>query len=349
MEDKISKTLDYLMEYVQTLPLNEEAKGRISVKILIDFIDSWQIDDKTKEYSLEIVKDENGEFKLIPTNMNYGITNLRQLKWYMDEFQEFIKKIKIQYFEKISNKLRSELPTKSVDFVIKKLDEINRKKIEDEINGKPSINEKQSLFEFFLKNERDYLLNLANVDDKNRLINYVIESSAQLQGLFKILQDDENSRNTFIANILNNRFNSWKAKDQSLWGSSEKGKKLGEVDIIIENSENEKVAILEFLNLQYVNNGEITLHINKIFKYDPNGISIKFIGVYYRGSKSSFGKFWRRYIENVHLINNDYKLKEFKDISNLASQYSEIRVGLAIHERNHDNNCLYHIIINLGE
>lgn len=350
VEDKISKTYDSLMKHIETLPLSEDAKGHISFNILIDFFDSWQIDDKSKEYKLEIIEHENGEHELIPTNMNYGIRNLRQLKWYVDEFKEFLKKIKIQYFEKMSDKLRSERSiTKSIDFVVKKLDEINKKKIEDEINGNSTINEKPTLFEFFLKNERDYLLSLKTVDNKNRLMNHIIESCAQLQGLFKILKDDENCRNTFIANTLNNRFSSWKAKDQSLWGSSEKGKQSGEIDILIENEKNEKTAIIEFLNLHSVSTREITLHVNKIFKYDPNGLSTKFIGVYYRGINKTFGSFWERYIKKVKELENDYELKEFKDITNLASQYSEIRVGLAIHDRNNEKNGIYHIAINLGK
>ena len=110
------------------------------------------------------------------------------------------------------------------------------------------------------------------------IISYMCLAASQLQGNYLNINNNEDSRNSFIATILSNK--GAISKDQSRWGKSEAGKLQGEIDIKIEDNEGLTLSILEGFNLDYCNRSVINRHIGKIFGYDPNGLRDNFIFVY---------------------------------------------------------------------
>ena len=79
-----------------------------------------------------------------------------------------------------------------------------------------------------------------NVSNQKNLTSAIIQAAVQLQGRAKIIQLDEDSRNGFIATVLENK--GFIIKDQTRWGKSKSGKSSGEIDIKIENEENEQIG-----------------------------------------------------------------------------------------------------------
>jgi hypothetical protein len=181
-------------------------------------------------------------------------------------------------------------------------------------------------------------------DFKLDLIKAVINASHQLQGLCKTMQADEDARNGFIASVLNNK--GFKAKDQSRWGVSEKGGRTGEIDIKIDADDNNTLAICEAFRIQGKNTSVITTHLKKIFGYDVNGLKRNFIIVY--AETPDYLQLWETYLEIAQAVEYPYPLKgNISDVSLKHSKYSDIKIGLGIHQRSGSLTELYHIFINM--
>lgn len=179
---------------------------------------------------------------------------------------------------------------------------------------------------------------------KNILENITIACS-QLQGYHKIIDHSEDSRNSFIANVLLNR--GINVKDQTRWGISNVGKRQGELDIKIENKNGLTTNIFEGFNLSYDNSNKITLHLNKIFTYDPNGLENNFIVIY--AESKNYIKLWEKYKKRASSIT--YKFDLVGDIVDLSEKYSygnEIKIGKTVHLRNQDKCFLHHLFVNMN-
>ena len=178
----------------------------------------------------------------------------------------------------------------------------------------------------------------------NLFDNFVI-ATQQLQTLETALSlgKSENNRNTFIANVLHNK--GFDVVDQTLRGISASGKQAGEIDILIRNADKQDHAIIEAMNLEHLKKSYITEHLNRIFKYDRNGLPENYILIY--SDAVDFISFWKKYKKFVQETEFEkYKLESFEDISNTLSAI-EIRAAKAIHKRHDSQQTITHIFVNM--
>ena len=173
----------------------------------------------------------------------------------------------------------------------------------------------------------------------------IIVACAQLQGLNKTLQCDEDSRNIYVARALDNL--GYNVKDQTKWGASEKGIKLGEIDIKIEDNSKRTISICEGLNLVDCDKTKITSHINKIFDYDSNGVLRNYILVYSGSNK--FLTLWNKYINLINTIDYQYKLEsEIVEVNGSFNPFADIKICKGIHKRNNSKTELIHVFVNMN-
>lgn len=150
----------------------------------------------------------------------------------------------------------------------------------------------------------------------------------------------------------NLRSKGYQVTDQSRSGKS---KKLsGELDIVIRNTRNMPVAILEAMKLNSIGMGNKTVieHINKLLiDYDTNGLNRNFILVYVKTSEfSTFWQRYRKYIEKLpdhYLYKPEAELTSFR-IDNEVSNSSNVKVLVSEHSRNGKRTELFHYVINMG-
>ncbi len=185
------------------------------------------------------------------------------------------------------------------------------------------------------------LLGKINGEGKqDALFNYIIIALKQLQGLSLNIQNYEDSRNSFITNVLTNK--NFRVKDQTKWGKAKI--EPGEIDIKIEDEKGDAIAIYEAFNLESFDRTKITNHIEKIFNYDANGLPENYIVVY---CTKNFIENWKKY--NVHISSIDYehKLIDYTDISMNYEIPTNIKIGIARHKRNEKELKIYHIFVEM--
>lgn len=169
---------------------------------------------------------------------------------------------------------------------------------------------------------------------------------AEKKGVAKI----EDIHNNDLAVYL--REHHYFAYDQSQSGIGITGKNFGELDILIRASQGTPICIIEAFNLKSAgsNNKEISSHINKlIHKYDTIGHKTNFILVY--ALASNFKDLWANYISYVQDLNSKpefegkYPLISFTETG--KSSKTNLKVGLAIHNREGEMVKIYHIFIDM--
>ena len=175
------------------------------------------------------------------------------------------------------------------------------------------------------------------------ILKQVVYAGCQMQGKAKILVSDEDARNGMITTILNAR--GITAKDESRWGKSPSGKRAGEIDIKIENSDGLTKNICEGLDLAYLDKNKISTHLEKIFTYDVNGLAKNFVLIYSEVKK--FSTFWEKYKDYVGAYNFKYKAVSLKDISKESSCGTEVKIAVSEHYRSGVTLELYHVCINM--
>lgn len=177
------------------------------------------------------------------------------------------------------------------------------------------------------------------------LFDYILLALRQLQGLHVSLQipEFEDSRNSFVANVLTNK--NFRVKDQTQFGKSATGKQAGEIDIKIDNDQSETIAIYEAFNLSVFDRTKIKNHIIKLFNYDTNGLPENYIVVY---CSKNFIDNWNKYKTYVPTIKTSYKMLDFTDISSNYDIPANIKIGIAKHTRNQKQVRVYHLFIDLS-
>lgn len=173
------------------------------------------------------------------------------------------------------------------------------------------------------------------------LLKTLIATASQLQGIAKSLKPEEDSRNDFIARILD--IKGFIVKDHSRWGRSASGKSIGRPDFKIENPEGEAVAMMEAFNLRTIDRTVIDKHLKKIFGYDPSGLEQNFILVY--SVASDFSELWKKYLNYIPKIDFEYPL--IGSIKGKKTQFTDIKLACATHEREGKTTEVYHMFINL--
>jgi len=185
------------------------------------------------------------------------------------------------------------------------------------------------------------LLGKINGEGKRQaLFDYIIIALKQLQGLSPTIQKYEDSRNSFIANVLTNK--NFRAKDQTKWGKAKV--QAGEIDIKIEDERGDTIAIYEAFNLHYFETSKIDNHLIKIFNYDANGLPENYMVVY---CSKNFIENWNKYIAYIPTIHFEYEMIDFTDISTNYEIPANLKIGIARHKRNEKEIKIYHIFVEL--
>lgn len=175
-----------------------------------------------------------------------------------------------------------------------------------------------------------------------RLDDNIIKSSLLLQSNRLYLGDySEDDRNTFVASLL--EMSGYSMKDQTRRSRSETGKSAGEIDILIQDQDQIPISIIEALNLSSVDKSYIVKHIDKIFKYDANGLADNYILVY--ANVKNFGAFFNRYRDFVKAHTFKYPLLSISEDKLLP--FTELRKFTIVHNRNGKEVNVHHIVINL--
>ncbi|HLP47318.1 MAG TPA: hypothetical protein VK469_15305, partial [Candidatus Kapabacteria bacterium] len=178
--------------------------------------------------------------------------------------------------------------------------------------------------------------------EPGNLFENLITVTSQLQGINKTLQPDENSRNTVVSLLLGTR--GFRVKDQTQYGSSETGTRLGELDIKIEDERGRAVSIIEALNLDSLNTTIIDRHVLKVFNhYDCNGLKENYILVY--SAAKDFGDLCRKYRDHLQQIDYaSYELKGEIEEPHTDTGFNKIKVFRARHKCNESETILYHLL-----
>ncbi len=185
------------------------------------------------------------------------------------------------------------------------------------------------------------LLGKVNGNGKRQsLFDYILLALKQLQGLSLSIQKYEDSRNSFVANVLTNK--NYRVKDQTKFGKAKK--QQGEIDIKIDDEKGGTIAIYEAFNLSYFNKTVIKNHLAKIFDYNANGLPENYMVVY---CNKNFTENWNKYINYIPTIKFEYELTDFTDISKNFDIPTNIKIGIAKHERNGKQVKIYHFFIEL--
>jgi len=179
--------------------------------------------------------------------------------------------------------------------------------------------------------------------EPGNLFDNLVTIAAQLQGIKKTLQPDENSRNTVVANFLKAR--GIRALDQTLWGYSEKGERLGEPDIKIEDETGRTISIIEAMRLESCETGTIDRHVRKLFqRYDVNGLKENYILVY--GEAKDFEGLCKNYV--AHLAGIDYETHALKGkIEEIETGFNKVTAFRGRHRVNKGETVLYHILVEM--
>jgi len=186
------------------------------------------------------------------------------------------------------------------------------------------------------------------LDKKISLTEALLVAIQQLQSLEKAIGigKKEDNRNTFIANVLNNK--GFRALDQTFRGSSKSGLQAGEVDILVKNSENSDISIIEAMNLDGLKTQSITEHILKLIqKYDRNGLPENYMVIYC--DSDNFNDLWNDYKTTVSKINygENHIIGSVEDISESVSAL-EIKMAKTIHQRHAAQQTIYHVFVNMN-
>jgi len=179
------------------------------------------------------------------------------------------------------------------------------------------------------------------ITDLTELLPALITTAARLQGRAKAIRPDEDSRNTFIAEILSAR--GFIVKDQTRWGSSSMGIKPGELDFLVETPDGNAVSIIEAFNLPGMARSVIADHFQRIFKYDPSGLQNNYILVYV--DNADFGKLWEEYLKFLPEVKIKYELQGAPMVED--TRKTDIRLARTIHNRHNHETTVYHLFINM--
>jgi len=177
------------------------------------------------------------------------------------------------------------------------------------------------------------------------LIGNLIYACSKLQGdkYYWGKAVDENQRNKYIANLL--EASGFTIKDQPEWSVSAEGKNSGEIDIFVTEKNGSPKSIIEALNLDSLKSDYIELHIDKLFKYDTTGLQNNYLITY--STAKNFITLWDKYKIFISKHNYVYKFRKFSEINDY--NYTDIKIGVAEHQRNGKIIYLYHIMINLHD
>ncbi|BDU25153.1 hypothetical protein [Flavobacterium sp. GSB-24] len=215
----------------------------------------------------------------------------------------------------------------------------------------------QLIIKEWLKDNRFIL----NQKEQIFLFNSVVEASATfLDNVFLHKKScDENKYNIIIRDFLSLslRHKSWSVKDQSMGGMTDSDSKANRAgissrDLIILNEKDQHISAIECFRLKSVpkDNGrdsDISLHLKKIFRNEPIGISPLFIIVYCE--TKSFPETWERYLDYISKIDfENYQSIGFTGEIETSPIRANLRVAKVVHNRETKEIEVFHLFINMN-
>lgn len=234
----------------------------------------------------------------------------------------------------IENDSKKNFELESIEIKFKKLFPFKSAiEIEQTIKNISSPIEYLSAFESFSTKSNEFL------------IETLIFACSKLQGdkYYWGKAVSENQRNKYIANLL--EASGFTIKDQPEWSVSAEGKNSGEIDIFVTEKNGSPKSIIEALNLNSLKSEYLELHIDKLFKYDTTGLQNNYLITY--STAKNFITLWDKYKIFISKHNYVYKFREFSEINDY--NYTDIKIGVAEHQRNGKVIYIYHIMINLQD
>ncbi|WP_338873454.1 hypothetical protein WBJ53_30585 [Spirosoma sp. SC4-14] len=190
---------------------------------------------------------------------------------------------------------------------------------------------------------KEYFLD-DSVTEEKILVNVILKSLKKVQGLGIHISSYEKARTKLTTEFIQNFI----AKDESDYGFSENLKTIGEVDILIEKTDGNAVAICEGFNLKkHFNKPLIINHINKLFTYDVNGLKANFIIAYVE--TSDFNKLWDKYYSFIQTISTPYNLIETVHLSHdWPDLPTDIKLCRLTYSRNGLKTVVYHMFAHMS-
>lgn len=181
-----------------------------------------------------------------------------------------------------------------------------------------------------------------NKCDEEALYNTILTCCYEFQAQAKqVVKEGENEYNTYLSGLIKSSRRELTIKDQTLRGESNGGKKSGELDIYIEKN-GCPMSVIEALIVNCVDKKYISMHINKIWKYDTAGNKENYLIIYYTGTNlSKFILKYKEFIATEHFDNKIY------DIQEMELGYTNLYSLKMTCEVNGFNSIIRHIIIKI--
>ncbi len=187
-----------------------------------------------------------------------------------------------------------------------------------------------------------------------------VDSDALLKDMIdKAIRMQERKNMESIEDLYTNDFTQWlRDKYHYVTDQTHSGKAnitYGRLDIMIRKENGTPISIVEALKLSScgAENTIVSSHIDKLLHdYDTAGNKRNFVLVYAQASK--FDKLWANYVEYMKDLNHKkdfrpvHKLINFEDVSYKYSQKTDLKVGLATHEREGQPIEVFHLFINMS-
>jgi hypothetical protein len=169
---------------------------------------------------------------------------------------------------------------------------------------------------------------------------------------------ERNSSQVKLEDLHNDDFTHWlRDKGYYVTDQSRSGRSaiaVGEVDILVRSDNGTPLSIIEAFRISNcgVTNNVIDKHINKLLSnYDTAGLAQNYVLVY--AESANFKSLWDNYVLYINDLNNKsnfttpHKLVSFNDVSVDYSKLTDIKIGLAVHERQGGRTEIFHVFINM--
>lgn len=184
----------------------------------------------------------------------------------------------------------------------------------------------------------------------DELIYAIVDKSVRMMER-KSQKQIEDLHNALLVDWLRDK--GYQIADQTRSGKSQKGS--GELDIMIRKENGTPISIIEAFRLKSCGEKDrvISTHLDKLLHdYDTSGHSQNFVIVY--AETKNFLDTWEKYIsyindlENKPDFRNEYPLLNFRDKSKTYTNKTDIKVGLAKHDRHGEVVEVFHIFLNMA-
>lgn len=187
--------------------------------------------------------------------------------------------------------------------------------------------------------------------ENNNILREVVLAASILQSRHKTFEGGHEDRiNLYFQDLLRPIISSkgFFTSEQSLRGSSESRKQIGELDINIETIDGKSITFFEGFILRSLNKTVIDKHIRKsVLNYDSNGLKEKFTIVYcYAENYIDLFQKYQKYANTIDIESIEFI--EIEDLSKIYVNGSEIKVLRSKYIRNNSRLVLYHLLINLN-